>query len=117
MVRTCFLIPSFQDRQTYEDLRDLEKRAKTRYLTHEGQDSYWQSTGADKGSSSSSTSAMATHSTSAMSPVQGKEMNGTAPAVEQQPLGLRKSALDKTDAEVAKTEKRATTIGYKVSTV
>ena len=85
-----------------------------RYLTHEGQDTYWQSAGADK---SISTSAMATHSNSTMNPVQGQAMNGTAPTVEQQPVGPRKSALEKSDAEVAKTEKRATTIGYKVSTV
>ena len=80
-----------------------------RYLTHEGQDTYWQSTVADK---SISTGTTATPSNSTPLVDQGQAMNGSPKSVEH-----RKSALEKNDAEVESTEKRAKRIGYQVSTV
>lgn len=84
-----------------------------RYLTHEGQDTYWQSTGAD---TNVSTGTMVTPSNSTTL-VQGQAMNGTPPSSVELAVEHRKSALEKDDAEVASTEKRAKRIGYQVSTV
>lgn len=101
--------PWLQSRQTYDDLRACEKKAGTRYLTHEAQDKYWQSTDGGKGS----TSPLLHMARPIATPSSG--MNGVTR--EQEPLSPRKSALEKDDTEVARTEARAKRIGYQVSAV
>ena len=100
-----------QSRQTYDDLRSCEKKARMRYLTHEGQEKYWQSTDVSKGS----TSPLMHSHTRPNPPTPTSAMNGVTK--EQEPLTPRKSALEKDNEEVAVTEARAKRIGYQVSTV